>query len=92
MVKARITSKGQITIPKRVRDDLGLTTGDHVDFVAEGRDGYAIRPIRAASSTQAICDRLVKPGVRASVNDMKRAVAAAVARRFAQAVRGSKRS
>ncbi len=32
MTDARITSKGQITIPKDVRDDLGLRTGDHVSF------------------------------------------------------------
>jgi antitoxin PrlF len=91
MVKARITSKGQLTIPKRVRDDLALATGDHVDFVAEGRRSYSMRPVRPASSTRAICDGLIKPGVRASVEDMERAVAASVARRFVQAVRRSKR-
>ena len=91
MVKARITSKGQVTIPKRVRDDLGLATGDHVDFVAERRGSYSMRPIRTASSTQAICDRLIKPGVRASVEGMERTVATAVARRFVQAVRCAKR-
>ena len=28
-----ITTKGQVTIPKRVRDALGLKPGDDVDFV-----------------------------------------------------------
>jgi len=31
-VPARVTSKGQITLPKSVRDALGLKTGDRVLF------------------------------------------------------------
>ena len=32
---ARVTSKGQITIPKEVRDALGITEGDEVVFRVE---------------------------------------------------------
>jgi len=32
MTKAKITSKGQITIPKRIRDLLGVHPGDQVVF------------------------------------------------------------
>ena len=28
----KITTKGQVTIPKRLRDHLGLQPGSHVDF------------------------------------------------------------
>ena len=91
MVKATITSKGQVTIPKRVRDDLGLVTGDHVGFVADGRGSYKLRPIRTKSSAQGVCDRLVKAGVHASLEDMERAVEDSVARRFAHAVRRGRR-
>lgn len=35
-VTARMSSKGQITIPKAVRDALGIDTGDDVVFRVEG--------------------------------------------------------
>lgn len=33
---ARVTSKGQITVPKAVRDALGITQGDQLVFRVEG--------------------------------------------------------
>lgn len=42
MTKARLTSKGQITIPKLVRERLGLRTGDAVEFV-EDAEGVHLR-------------------------------------------------
>ena len=37
---ATVTSKGQITLPKHVRDALGITSGSEVEF--EVRDGVAV--------------------------------------------------
>lgn len=39
---ARVTSKGQLTIPKAVREHLGIRRGDELEFVA-GRGGVMIR-------------------------------------------------
>ena len=33
---ARVMSKGQVTIPKNVRNALGIDTGDRVTFIVEG--------------------------------------------------------
>ncbi len=33
---ARVMSKGQVTIPKKVRAALGIDTGDRVTFIVEG--------------------------------------------------------
>lgn len=35
MVTTRITSKGQVTIPKRIREKLGVGPGDAIEFVEE---------------------------------------------------------
>ena len=35
MVAAKITSKGQITLPKEVRRRMGIGPGDQVEFVEE---------------------------------------------------------
>jgi antitoxin PrlF len=40
---ARLTSKGQVTIPKAVREALGLGEGDHLVFRVEGRRAVLAR-------------------------------------------------
>jgi AbrB family looped-hinge helix DNA binding protein len=43
MPSASLTSKGQITIPKAIREVMGVKTGDRVDFSVEG-DVVVLRP------------------------------------------------
>ncbi len=35
-MKTRVSEKGQVTIPKRLRDQLGIRFGDELDFEVEG--------------------------------------------------------
>jgi antitoxin PrlF len=44
MATATVTSKGQITIPAKVRAELGVNTGDRVEFVELSRGQFAIIP------------------------------------------------
>jgi antitoxin PrlF len=44
MARATITSKGQITIPVRVRAALGLDAGDQIEFLELEKGQYAIVP------------------------------------------------
>ncbi len=45
MTLATLTSKGQVTIPKAIRESLRLHTGDKVEFViTEGKEAL-LRPI-----------------------------------------------
>ena len=34
-MKSRISDKGQVTVPKRLRDQLGIKAGDELDFAVE---------------------------------------------------------
>lgn len=38
----RVTTKGQVTIPKEIRDELGIEPGDEIAF-ERTEDGYTIR-------------------------------------------------
>ncbi len=40
---AKVTSKGQVTVPKSVREALGLKEGDHVVFRVEGNRAVLAR-------------------------------------------------
>ena len=45
MPSTRVGRRGQITVPKAVRQSLGLSEGDHVAFVQSGGD-VVLRPVR----------------------------------------------
>lgn len=52
-MKALVTSKGQVTIPKELREKFGIEPGVQVDFVA-ATDGIRLRKV---------VDRARRPGV-----------------------------
>jgi len=44
MPTATLTSKGQVTIPLSVRQDIGLTVGDQIEFIREAKGKYTLMP------------------------------------------------
>jgi AbrB family looped-hinge helix DNA binding protein len=46
--QAKITSKGQITLPREVRRRLGVRAGDRVEFEDNGK-GMQVRPVKKES-------------------------------------------
>jgi len=46
--QARITSKGQITVPREIRRLLGVRSGDKLLFESDGT-GVRVRPVRSKS-------------------------------------------
>jgi AbrB family looped-hinge helix DNA binding protein len=45
MTQATITSKGQVTIPKIIRDILNLHSGDKIDFIVKENGETILKPI-----------------------------------------------
>ena len=46
--EAKITSKGQITVPLRIRKELGVKPGDSIVFEKQG-ETVIVRPVRKES-------------------------------------------
>jgi antitoxin PrlF len=46
--EAKITSKGQITVPREVRQALGVKPGDKIVFEQNGKD-ISVHPVRSKS-------------------------------------------
>ena len=71
-----VTSKGQVTIPKRVRDALGITAGSKVEFdVAGGGARLKLVKRHAASRIEDGAAILNYKGPRIPVNQMHGGVA-----------------
>lgn len=45
----RITSKGQVTIPKNIRQVLGVKPGDHVEFELLPDQRVLVKPVLATA-------------------------------------------
>ena len=45
MQQSTLTSKGQVTIPKLVRDSMALQTGDKIEFVLTENNEVLLRPV-----------------------------------------------
>jgi antitoxin PrlF len=46
--QAKITSKGQITLPRAIRSAMGVQPGDRVLFESDN-EGIRVRPVRTVS-------------------------------------------
>ena len=69
MALATITTKGQVTIPKSVRDSLMLNTGDKIEFLVTDKREALIRPI--SKKVDEVFGILHKPGRKTvSVEEM----------------------
>jgi antitoxin PrlF len=67
MALATLTTKGQVTIPKEVRESLRLHTGDKIEIVVTNNREAIIRPI--SKKVDEIFCRLHKPGQKAATTE-----------------------
>jgi antitoxin PrlF len=71
-----ITSKGQATIPKPVRDHLNLKPGDRIKFFIDPYGGVVIMPVLPITALKGMVPRPTRP---VSIEDMNEAIAAGAA-------------
>lgn len=78
MATATLTTKGQMTLPKSVRDDLKIRPGDKIDIIKQG-DSYVLRP--RTVSALSLAGILGRPpaGRGMTVEEMDEALAGALA-------------
>jgi AbrB family looped-hinge helix DNA binding protein len=73
MATATITTKGQITIPKAIRDSLMLSAGDKIEFVVIDKREALIRPV--SKKVDEVFGMLHKPDRKAiSVEEMNKKI------------------
>lgn len=81
MPEATLTTKGQVTIPKAVRDHLKLETGARVDFVIEDDGTVVLKPV--TRHVRELAGLLYRRGRRPrSVEEMDEAIGAHLRKRF----------
>lgn len=78
-MEATLTSKGQVTIPKAVRDALHLRTGDRLDFILEADGTVRVLPI--TGSVRRLKGILPKPSRTLTLEEMDDAIARGAAGR-----------
>jgi len=73
MAMATLTTKGQLTIPKEIRDALKLKAGDKVELVLTKDRAAVLRPV--SKSIDDVFGRLKRPDKEAvSVKEMDSAI------------------
>lgn len=73
MTTATLTSRGQITIPVSVRNDLKVAAGDRVEFVQIAPGRYEF--VAVTHSISELKGMFGKPAKTVSVEDMNKAIA-----------------
>ena len=75
-----VTDKGQVTLPKAIRDRLGIGPGTRIDFEIQGDDTLKVRVFKRGSD--GLFGLLQRPGEAArTLDDIDSGIATAVTER-----------
>ena len=72
MSTATLTSKGQVTIPSKVRVSMGLDAGDRIEFIEMDDGTFTI--MAATHSVKDLKGMIRKPANPVSIEDMNAAI------------------
>ena len=73
-MQTTITSKGQVTVPKAIREQLHLRPGDKLDFLLDENGGLRVEPV--TEPVTALKGMLPKPRRAVTLAEMDQAIAA----------------
>jgi antitoxin PrlF len=73
-LSTKVTTKGQVTVPKPVREHLNLTKGDRIEFLI-GVDGK-VTIVAATEDVRKLKGIVSKPAKPVTVEDMNQAIEA----------------
>ena len=77
-MEATLTSKGQITLPKALRDTMHLKTGDKLMFEETSDGGFTVKP--RLTDVRSLKGMIKYSGKPVSVEAMNQAIAGHVAK------------
>jgi antitoxin PrlF len=72
-VQSKLTSKGQVTIPREIRAKLQLATGDRVEWVARADGVVELRKVQSLV-LEDVVGMLGRPPRPASIEEMDAAI------------------
>ena len=76
---ATVTGKGQVTIPKPIRDRLHLEPGDKIDFILDEAGDLRVTPVTVPVAR--LKGMVPKPGFPVSLESMDEAIARGATRK-----------
>lgn len=81
LASAKVTSKGQITLPAKLRQELGIKPGDRLDFT---RNAKGKVEVIARTKTLADLRGILKTDIKLSDDELQEAIDKALGARWAR--------
>ncbi len=83
-MQAKVTSKGQVTLPKQIRESLSIRTGDRLEFALETSNKISLRKKSSLGSSAGCAKHLVKTGYKSLTDhQIKEAIRGYLKRKYA---------
>lgn len=81
-LQAKVTSKGQVTLPKQLRRKLAIRSGDKLEFTLDRPDRISVRKKRAPGSSAGCGKQFLKGKWQpVSTDEMDEAIRLAISRK-----------
>ncbi|MCC5806505.1 MAG: AbrB/MazE/SpoVT family DNA-binding domain-containing protein [Opitutales bacterium] len=82
-LQAKVTSKGQVTLPKPLRSKLGIKSGDRLEFTLDAADRVSLVKKKSPGSSAGCGKQFISPSRSfVTVEAMNEGIREAVGRRF----------